>query len=381
MTKELFKKFTWILEDDIREVSNLLRTNNLSGFLATEGSEHFGGTEVRKLESDWVSFEGVNFAVSFNSWTSGLEASLQSLNLPLGSEVITTPWTMSATTAVIVNSGLIPRFVDIRMEDFNIDVHKVEAAISSNTSAILAVDIFGYPCDSPSLREICNQFDLKLVIDSAQTPLARISGHKPSKFADVSGYSFNRHKHLQCGEGGIAVTNHPQIHKNLTALRNHAEIGYPNQSKPLQGRNLRFGEIEANLIRKQLSRISYLVDCRRRAAKSLMSILKDTFLEFPEVQFNIDHDYYILGMKLPIDYGSSRRKALTNSLNAKEIPGVLEKYVVTHRLDSFKDYHTGKLMNAESLQDQIFFGIYMCGVDWTDKAIEFTADSIKKSLN
>ena len=130
MTEDLFKKFKWILEEDIDEVNMLLRTNNLSGFLATEGSEHLGGVEVQKLESEWKAFEGTNYAVSFNSWTSGLEAALHSLDLPIGSEVITTPWTMSATTAVIVNCGLIPRFVDIRVEDFNIDVRQVEAAIS-----------------------------------------------------------------------------------------------------------------------------------------------------------------------------------------------------------------------------------------------------------
>ena len=380
MTNYQFKKFTWIEREALGEVMEVLASNNLSGFLATEGVESLGGKEVRRLESAWAAFERTPYAIAFNSWTSGLEASIESLNLPKGSEVITTPWTMSATTAVLLNCGLRPRFVDIKIENFNIDVDQVENAINRNTSAILAVDIFGYPCDSPKLRDLSDKYSLKLIIDSAQAPLARINGLKPSHYADVSGYSFNRHKHLQCGEGGMAVTNNLEIYKNLVALRNHAEVSYADAAFDLNGRNLRFGEVEAILIRKQLEKIEMFVNHRRNAAESLKKNLSDTFLEFAQIDSGVDHDYYIFPMRLPKDYGAERRKNLAENLTSQGIPGVLEKYVVTHRLKRFEKFVDYRLSNAEFLQDQGFFGIYMCGVEWSEESLAHTSETIKRAL-
>jgi len=376
-----FKPFVWITDEDIEQASNILRSNNLSGFLATEGVERLGGYEVRKLESSWSAFEETKYSVAFNSWTSGLEASIQALNLPIGSEVITTPWTMSATTAVIVNSGLRPRFVDINPRDFNISIEKTEKAISKTTSAILAVDIFGYPCDSPSLRELCKESGLSLIIDSAQTPLARIFGKKPSYHADVSGYSFNRHKHLQSGEGGIAVTNNNAIYSKLVALRNHAEVSHTQSKVPLPGRNLRFGEVESFLISRQLERVEAYVDFRRRAASRIIEELKNSVLEPPEIAEGIDHDFYILGFKLPLDFGHSRREFLARRLREAGLPFVLEKYVLTHKLPSFKRFSERRLTNAETLQGSCFLGLYMCGVDWSEDAVTFTSETIKACLN
>ena len=376
-----FKPFVWITDEDIEQASSILRSNNLSGFLATEGNERLGGHEVRKLEESWSAFEETSYAVACTSWTSGVEASIQALNLRIGSEVITTPWTMSATTAVIVNSGLRPRFVDIDPKDFNMSIERAKEAISQNTSAILSVDIFGYPCDSPRLREICTENGLSLIIDSAQTPLARIFGKKPSYYADVSGYSFNRHKHLQSGEGGITVTNNKSIHRNLLALRNHAEVSDPESKAILPGRNLRFGEVESFLISRQLERIEAYVNFRRKAATRLIEELKHSFLEPPEITEGIDHDFYILGFKLPLDFGHERREFLTRRLRAAGLPFILEKYVLTHKIPSFRKFSDRPLSSAETLQSSSFLGLYMCGVDWSEDAVTFTSETIKACLN
>lgn len=375
------RKYTWFSREDVEIATKIIESNDLSGFLATPGDEHHGGTMVKCLERKWESFDQVDHAIAFNSWTSGLEACVMAFQFPTKSEIVTTPWTMSATTSAIANSQLIPVFADINPESYNIDVATIDTVVTKNTVAILAVDIFGLPCDAEEIRQYCRTKNLKLIIDSAQTPLARRFGKRSSVIADAGGYSFNRHKHIQSGEGGLAVTNDAHLHHRMMAIRNHAEISAPELDIRIQGRNLRFGEIEASLVVGQLERIHSMVQHRRDAAFKIMDQLSDTEIRFSKMMEGVDHDFYILAMNMSAYFETSTdRKIFVEKLKFSGVPGALEGYVDTSALPKFRDFPRSSLDTVHRLQDHEFFGIYMCGVEWTDPLIDYVVRKIKESL-
>ena len=131
-----------------------------------------------------------------------------------GDEVIVPTWTMCATATAILNWNAIPVFADIEMETFNIDPVSVENNISPYTKAIMAVDIFGHSCNIDKLLEIAKKYNLILIGDTAQSPGTVNNNRLTGTTAHVGGYSLNRHKHIQTGEGGVCVTNDTKIFAN-----------------------------------------------------------------------------------------------------------------------------------------------------------------------
>lgn len=357
------RKYPWFSGLDIEAIFELIENSNLSGFLATPTEEHLGGRYVRELEIQWSNVFRQTESVAFNSWTSGLEAAVASCNLPKGSEVITTPWTMSATVAAIVTNGLKPYFVDISSKDFNIDSSKIQEAINKKTAAILAVDIFGKPCQANVIRQICEENDLFFIVDAAQTPKATIQDRRSTEFSHVGGYSLNRHKHLQVGEGGVAVTNDSAIARRLRLFRNHAEVTSITYEDAVPvGHNLRMGEIEALLAINQLSNLDSLVEERREYGKFLIRALRRfEWLTFEAEEYYNEHDFYILPMKIKSEFTRLSRDKIAKALQAEGLFELVVRYGNLHKLPAFRNFPRKALTNAEHLADKAFMGIYLCG--------------------
>jgi perosamine synthetase len=374
------EKFIWVDKEVLPRLEELILSNSYSGFLAQPTAEHLGGPSVRNLELKWAEKFGTKYAVSFNSWTSGLVAAIASLDLKEGSEVIVTPWTMSASVACLIANRLIPVFVDIELETFNINPLEVEKKITKNTSAIMAVDIFGKPCNATRLRQIAQEHNLKLVIDSAQTPRAEIKGKRSAAFADVAGYSLNRHKHLQVGEGGVAVSNNELYVDRMRLMRNHSEVtsgGEPNEVIPI-GHNWRMGEIEALLASFQLEKFDLMIDHRFNSAKSLISLMRDIpEICLPEVAEPLEHDYYIIGIRLDETLGK-KRAAIVSALRAEGLTNLIVGYQALHRLPSFRKYQQENLINVNKLHDETFIGLYMCGNFFSEENIQEIANAFHK---
>lgn len=373
-----FKPYEWIGDDAISAVSELIRTQKISGFLGQAGSEFLGGPWVLEFEKLIREKSNSTYAVTFNSWTSGLEAAFIALELEKNSEVIVTPWTMSATVTAICNAGLKPVFCDINETTFNIDDRLIEPLIGPKTRAICAVDIFGRPCNALVLRQIANSFDLKLIIDSAQCPAGTISGVAPSAVADIGGFSYNRHKHIQTGEGGAAVTNNEDLYRRLAGIRNHGENNLDfsgSKNNNFMGHNWRLGEIEALLGAFQYRRIKEHINHRRSAANALKNGLKLPGLEFEEIPINIEHDYYILGFRIS---EVNKRDLVAKKLKDFGLPFVVTGYPALHRLPSFANFKKHDLTVTDRMHDIEFIGLYLCGHLFDDRSVSFIIDAFCK---
>lgn len=363
--------FTWVRDADLDGLINLVKSQKLSGFLAQPTEDFLGGEWVKRLESLICKKNQHSYAISFNSWTSGLEAIFLSLDLPKKSEVIVPTWTMSATISAIRNADLTPVFVDIEKDSFTLDTKKLSNLLTSKTRAICSVDLFGRPANMKSLRDFCDSNDFKLIADSAQCPGARFEGKVPSKWADMGGYSLNRHKHFQTGEGGIAVTDDLEFAQRLRALRNHGEVAATEVSfsgKPIYGHNWRLGEMEAYLAYQQFSRFEEYIEYRRNVGKSIVKGLS----EFPQLQFEslpgeIEHDYYILGMRLAADIN---RDFLKKILECEGLTICVSTYSSLEDLPGFSSFSYNDLQVAKSLNRKEFFGLYLAGHEFSSIDIE-----------
>ncbi len=377
--------FTWFDSKDIEAVKNLLTTQKLSGFLAQPGSAYLGGPNVVELEREFIQKYQMLYAISFNSWTSGLEAIFLSLDLPIGSEVIVPAWTMSATVAGIALANLNPVFCDIEKESFNLDPRKVENLVTSRTRAICVVDIFGQPANWPEFRRIADAHNLILISDSAQTPLAKIQGKSPVNFADVGGFSFNRHKHLQTGEGGIVLTNNSELCARLQAIRNHGEVSAPEvqlMHTKLIGHNWRLGEIEALLAKRQLQKSSLMIEARRKAAGMLSEGLSQLGgLRIPKVLLGAEHDYYILGMHFDATSAGFTRDFAVQALRAEGIDFVIGTYCELQKVEAYREFKNGELSVTEELNRHDFLGLYLCGYHFDEALIDSTLRAFRKVWN
>ncbi|MFZ5993904.1 MAG: DegT/DnrJ/EryC1/StrS family aminotransferase [Thermodesulfobacteriota bacterium] len=296
---------TMIDSSEEEEVLAVLRSGHLSGFSARPGERFLGGPNVRRLEKDFAEYFGVDYAISFNSATSGLHSAISAAQIGPGDEVIVPPTTMSATASCVLMQNAIPVFADIEDETFGLDPDSVEAAITPYTKAILTVNLFGHPSRLEELKSIADRHNLLLIEDNAQSPGAKCDGRLAGTFGEMGVQSLNYHKTIQTGEGGVVLTNSKRTAEHLHLVRNHGEVvvGHSDQYSDIDltnllGWNYRLSEIQAAIGIHQLRKLDGLNELRIRLADLLSEELRDyDFLASPIVRPNCSHVYYLYPLR------------------------------------------------------------------------------------
>ena len=195
-------------QEEIDAVVNVLKTT-------TQMS-----TNVRDFEAKVAAKYSKDYAIMVNSGSSALYLSIEALNLPKGTEVITPALTFGTTVASIVNNGLVPVFVDVKPDTYCIDETQIESKITKNTSAIVAPDLMGNICEWPFIRELADKHGLKILVDSADTIGATYDGVSTGAFADVAITSFyGSHIINGAGNGGMIVTSDKELADKCSLLR------------------------------------------------------------------------------------------------------------------------------------------------------------------
>jgi dTDP-4-amino-4,6-dideoxygalactose transaminase len=181
----------------------------------------------------------------FNNGTIALLTALKALNLPMGSEIITTPFTFPATPHCISWNGLKPVFCDIEPERMTIDTNKIEELITPDTSAILPVHVYGFPCDVKKINKIAKKHSLKIIYDGAHTFSTEINGKGIGNFGDITMFSFHATKLFNTLEGGCLTYNDNSLKEKIYNLRN---FGIKNEEEVVDiGINGKMNEIQASI--------------------------------------------------------------------------------------------------------------------------------------
>ena len=202
----------------------------------------------------------------FTNGHQALEAALHALNLPKGSEVITTPYTFASTTHAIVRSGLTPVFCDISYEDYNIDVTKIEELITEKTSAILPVHVYGTPCNVDKIQEIADRHGLKVIYDAAHAFGVTLNGRALCSFGDASMLSFHATKVFNTVEGGAIISRHAEIPAVADRYKNFGMDGQEDFVEA--GTNAKMSEFHAAMGICNLRHIEESIAARKKVCEA-----------------------------------------------------------------------------------------------------------------
>ena len=196
--------------NEIKYVSECLKT----GWISSEGAF------VERFEKQLAERVNRNFGIAVSNGTSALEIAVGALNLKPGDEVILPSMTIISCAWAIVRSGVQPVTVDCDPDTWNMDISAVAAAITPRTRAVMAVHIYGLPVDMTPLMALAKKHDLYIIEDAAEA-IGQTYGDSPcGSFGTISTFSFYANKHITTGEGGMVLTNDPELAERCRRLRN-----------------------------------------------------------------------------------------------------------------------------------------------------------------
>lgn len=304
-------------EEEINAVAEVLR----SGMLAQ-------GREVELFEREFASYIGVNYAVAVCNGTAALDLALKALGIKRGDEVITTPFTFVASANAILYQGAKPVFADIDEKTFNLNPDDVVEKITPRTKAVLAVHLYGQPCDMEALLEICEDHNLLLIEDCAQAHGAEFREKKVGSFGDVATFSFYPTKNMTTGEGGMVVTSNEEVARKLRILRDHWQTSkYVHEEL---GYNFRMTNIAAAIGRVQLRKLEGWNKKRAENAKHLSEgISRINGLTPPYVDRRVKHVFHQYVIRVE-DYFPISRDELIAKLRDKGIGTAVHYPIPVH---------------------------------------------------
>ncbi len=301
--KKLFPAYNTIGNEEKIAVQKVLDSGNLSQFLGAWHEDFFGGPFVRAFEERWAEFCQTKFAISVNSNTSGLIASMGAIGIRPGDEVIVSPYTMSASAIAPIVYGGVPVFADIDPDTFCISASTIEKVITPRTKAILVVHIFGQSADMDPILELAKKHKLYVIEDAAQAPGGTYKGRSIGNLGDIGVFSLNYHKHIHTGEGGIMTTNNAELAERLRLIRNHGEnivepMNFSGDRANTWGFNFRLPEMEAAIGIEQLKKLPRLLEERIQIAQEFDNRFSQyNGLTPPRVLNDVKHCYYLYATK------------------------------------------------------------------------------------
>lgn len=311
-------------EEEKTAALRVLDSDVLSGFVGAHGKFFDGGHEVKQFENLWVRTYGFDHAISISSWTAGLQIAMGAIGIEPGDEVICPPYTMSASATAALFYGGIPIFADVDPARYTICPKSIEQKITKYTKAIVVVHLFGLSADMDPIMDIARKYNLKIIEDAAQAPGATYKGVPVGAIGDIGGFSFNFHKHIHTGEGGLLVTNDANLALRSRLIRNHGEnaaeeMGVEDFSNIIGG-NYRFTELQAAIGSAQFKKLEMILKKRRALAKHLSKKLEGIDgLALPLSEEGTDNSYYNYPMRFDSDFFKISRNAFVQAVTA-ELP-------------------------------------------------------------
>lgn len=332
-----------------------------------------GGANHREFEEALCRYLGVKHISLFANGTLALLLALKALDIK--GEVITTPFTYPSTLQAIYWNNLKPVFADIDPNDFNIDVNAIEAAITPQTSAILAVHVFGSPCNVEGIRRVALKYNLKVIYDAAHCFGVNLQGESICNAGDLSMLSFHATKVFNTFEGGAVICHDDAMKRTLDALKNS---GIDDGNHLIDyGLNAKMNEFEAAFGLCQLKNIDNIIGNRRVAVQKYTEALKSVKgISLPLRRADIQYNYAYFPLIIhPEEYGANRDE-LSDYLASKNI--ITRKYFYPLISDSsvFSNYKTADLPNAVAVAGNILnLPLYH---DISDDQMETVVDCIRQ---
>jgi perosamine synthetase len=266
-TRELPLSRPWLDEREEELVLEVLRSGRLSL-----------GPWIERFEAEIAERVGAPYAAAVSSGTAGLHLLCKVAGLGPGDEVVTSPLSFVSSANCFVLEGATPVFADVDPVTLNLDPAAVEAAITDRTRAIVAVDMFGYPCELDALRALADRHGLALIEDACESLGAEYRGRPLGAHGPSAVFAFYPNKQMTAGEGGVITTHSEEEWRVLTSLRNQGRSYEPDAAwfhHVRVGLNYRWTELQAAIGIAQLEKLDRILALRGEAAQRYTELLAD----------------------------------------------------------------------------------------------------------
>ena len=249
-------------------------------------SAFIGGKYVSQFEDHFADYQQAKYCVGVGNGTDALEIAIESLNLPKEGEIIVPANSFISSAEAVSRSGNKIVFCDARSDDYTINITDLKKRITPNTVAIIAVHLYGHPCDMDPLLELAQEYNLKIIEDCAQAHGAEYKGKKVGAIGDLGCFSFYPGKNLGAyGDGGAIVTNSEALAERCRMIANHGRIA--KYDHKFEGRNSRLDALQAAILTVKLRHLDKWTDSRIMIANEYLERLKD----IPEITLPVRQDW------------------------------------------------------------------------------------------
>src|SRR5690606_28361274 len=257
------------------------------------------GRSVSSFEAEFADYHGVSHCVGVDNGTNAIRLALQAMGIGKGDEVITVSNTAAPTVVAIDAVGATPVFVDVDPRTYLMDVAQAESVITARTRCLLPVHLYGQCVDMAPLERLAARHDLVILEDCAQAHGATHHGRRAGAMGHAAAFSFYPTKVLGAyGDGGAVITSDDEVERALRRLRYYGmENVYYVVRTP--GHNARLDEVQAEILRRKLTRLGSYLDGRRAVAARYAEALADTGLVLPEPADGNEHAYYLYVVRHP----------------------------------------------------------------------------------
>ncbi|MBD3180949.1 aminotransferase class V-fold PLP-dependent enzyme [Candidatus Poribacteria bacterium] len=348
-----------ILGEINKAISEVIKTN---GYILGEAVELF--------EEEFARYCEVDYAVGVDSGTSALELVLRAWDIGEGDEVITAANTFIATASAIAFTGAKPVLVDIEESTYNIDPNKIESAITEKTKAIIPVHLYGQPADMEPILDIAKKHNLKVLEDSCQAHGAFYKGKRAGSIGDAAAFSFYPAKNLGAlGDGGIMVTNDPELAEKVKMLRNYGQKEKYNHL--FLAYNRRLDSIHAAVLRVKLKELDKWNKSRNKNAKIYTEKLKEAPVITPIEADYGEHIYHLYVIR------TNDRKPLMDFMKQKGVSSGIHYPIPIHlqKAYSYLGYEKGGFPISEEFAGKIMsLPMY---AELSEEQIEYVVNTLK----
>lgn len=331
-----------------------------SGWLAT-------GPRVKQFENDLTQYLKAPFALALNSATSGLHLALKCFGLNPQDEVITTPMTFIASINTIIHAGARPVLVDVDLKTRNIDVTKIEEAITPRTKAILPVHFAGIPVDLDPIHKLAEKYNLRVLEDSAHAMGSHYKDKIIGSFGDTQVFSFHPNKVMTTGEGGCVTTRDEELSKKIFVQRFHgidreswnrfSKDGSQHYDVIQPGYKYNMMDLQAAIGIHQLKQLEDFIKKRQLLVDRYNELLADwPELTLPQLpNYNCRISWYIYAPLINPEIAGINRDTFVERMKEQNI-GIGYHHHAAHLYSYYRDtfgYQRGQFPNAETISDRI----------------------------
>ena len=329
-------------EEYIEEIKSIFKTK----WLTNNGEKH------KELEKELKEYLGIPNISLFTNGHMALYLAIKSFNFPQGSEIITTPYSFASTTHAIVQNNLEPVFCDINLEDYTIDVKKIEELITDKTVAILPVHVYGHVCDVEKIQEIADKHNLKVIYDAAHVFGVKFKGTSIANYGDISMFSFHATKVYNTIEGGALVYRDENKKTLIDKSKNFGIVG---ECVDVVGMNAKMNEFCAAMGLCNLRHIDEEINKRKVVYERYLKRLSNIEgITVSNIQKDVTPNYSYFPVIFDKEKFGKSRDEVMKELTKENIFTRKYFYPLISDFDCYKDkYSSDKTPIAKRISDNV----------------------------